>query len=57
MDTVKNLERVADLSTSLVGIYQTIFNNRESMSEATRQDLNTMYDHVKIMLDQCIKDV
>ena len=55
LDTVKNLERVADLSTSLVGIYQTIFNNRESMSEAARQDLNTMYDHVKIMLDQALK--
>ena len=55
LDTVKNLERVADLSTSLVGIYQTIFNNRESMSDAARQDLNTMYDHVKIMLDQALK--
>lgn len=55
LDTVKNLERVADLSTSLVGIYQTIFNNRESMSDAARQDLNTMYDHIKIMLDQALK--
>lgn len=55
LETVKNLERVADLTTNTVEYYKTIFDNRESFSEEALVDLDTMYRLVLDMLNRAIK--
>ncbi|QIK57261.1 Na/Pi cotransporter family protein [Erysipelothrix sp. HDW6A] len=54
LETVKNLERIADLTTNTAEYFQTIFDNRESFSQEALDDLDTMYALVIDMLERSI---
>lgn len=43
LETIKNYERISDLTTNLADFYALIFENKEKLSPDALEDLNTMY--------------
>ncbi|QIK69857.1 Na/Pi cotransporter family protein [Erysipelothrix sp. HDW6C] len=54
LEIVKNLERIADLTTNTAEYYQTIYDNRESFTTEALEDLDTMYSLVIDMVSRAI---
>ncbi|WZU02609.1 hypothetical protein MGH68_06830 [Erysipelothrix sp. D19-032] len=55
LEIIKNYERMSDLSTNLVELYQLAFDNREDFSSEAIRDLDTMYQLLDDMLRRSLK--
>lgn len=54
MKTIKDLERVGDLSMSLAGFMESIYDEREDFSQEAKNDLLHMFDMVLDMMDKTL---
>ena len=50
LDTVKNLERIGDLSINLMEFYDMIQEDSADLSNDAKRDITGMYDHIRSML-------
>jgi phosphate:Na+ symporter len=50
LDTVKNLERIGDLSINLMEFFDMIQEDRADLSDLAKKDISGMYDHIVRML-------
>ncbi len=50
LDTVKNLERIGDLSINLMEFYDMIQEDSADLSDNAKKDIVGMYDHIRSML-------
>lgn len=54
MKTIKDFERIGDLSINIVRYFEAVFDEREDFSKEARDDLITMLDTVLDMLDKTL---
>ena len=55
MSTLKDLERIGDLSTNIIEYFEAVYDEKEDFSEEARQDVVSMIEKVLNMIDIAMK--
>lgn len=55
LETIKNLERIGDLSMNLSEFFKMIQEDKETFSQAALTDINSMFENLDEMLDQAME--